>query len=173
MHRETLAYIAIGSNIEPLQRIPRCLTMLGEIPRSHLVTASSWYLTSPWGIEEQADFVNLVVGLATGLSAEKLLRETQAIESRLDRVRNLRNGPRTIDLDILLYGQAQIQIADLTIPHPGLLERDFMLLPLIEIAPQAVHPQHGRPVDELTSGIQYRQILRRIQPTGGRLSGAQ
>lgn len=155
----TNAYIALGSNIEPSLNIPRCLDLLREIPDSTLTAESSWYRTSPWGLREQADFVNLVVGLATGLPVRALLSATQDIERRLARIRGRENGPRTIDLDILLFGATTLDTDDLTIPHPGLLIRDFMLIPLIEIAPEADYPGQQRPVSDLTEHIRYRQIL--------------
>lgn len=110
-------------------------------------------------MEAQADFINLVVGVQTQLSARALLEATQAIEARLQRTRTVKNGPRTIDLDILLFGDLVLDEADLRIPHPALAHRDFMLLPLIEIAPDALHPEFGLPVSALTDQIRFRQIL--------------
>ncbi len=161
----TKTYIALGSNIEPSLNIPRCLQLLREIPHSAVTVESSWYRTSPWGFSEQADFINLVVGLATALSARALLSATQDIERRLARSRGRENGPRTIDLDILLFGSTILDTDDLTIPHPGLLLRDFMLIPLIEIAPETTYPGQHRPVRDLTEHIRYRQILEKY-PSG-------
>jgi 2-amino-4-hydroxy-6-hydroxymethyldihydropteridine diphosphokinase len=158
-------YIAVGSNIEPFERIPRCLQELTRIRDSRLIAESSRYLTRPWGVEGQANFVNLVVALDTALSPVELLRETQAIEARLERVKTIRNGPRTIDLDILLYGEEVVDEEHLRIPHPGLQERDFMLVPLMEIAPGAIHPRRNLPVSRLTSCIRYSQIIKRIDST--------
>jgi 2-amino-4-hydroxy-6-hydroxymethyldihydropteridine diphosphokinase len=162
MSSGTRAYIAVGSNIEPLRHIPRCLRMLAEIPECALRVRSSWYHTRPWGIRDQPDFVNLVVGVDTCLAARTLMQATQEIELRLDRVRATKNGPRTIDLDILLFGDQVLSDEDMVIPHPGLLLRDFMLIPLIEIAPDALHPIRGRPVSLLEKGLQYRQIVERF-----------
>ena len=161
--QDTCVYLAIGSNIEPLRQIPRCLGMLAEIPESSLFAQSSWYRTLPWGVTGQAGFINLVVGMTTGLSPHGLLRQTQAIEARLDRVRTVKNGPRTMDLDILLYGDLVLCEDDLSLPHPGLLLRDFMLAPLIEIAPEVVHPLRGRPLRLLGPEIRYRQIVERLK----------
>lgn len=162
MPQHNTAYIAIGSNIAPKDNIARCLRLLAELPDSRLVAESGWYATKPWGIEAQPDFINLVVGLATGLSARELLHGTQAIEQRLRRVRSLRNGPRTIDLDILLFADAVIAEPDFSIPHPALLERDFMLLPLLDIAPEQRHPLTGRTLRDSTNNIRYRQIIERL-----------
>ncbi len=159
MAEEALIFVAVGSNVEPMDNIPRCLDELRNIPDSTLLAVSSWYRTSPWGIEDQPEFVNLVVGLESRLPPRELLRETQAIEARLGRVRAQRNGPRTIDLDILLFGDRILDEDDLRIPHPGLTLRDFMLIPLIELAPDAMHPERSRPVRDLGGEISYRQII--------------
>lgn len=165
MTQETHAYIAVGSNIEPMRNIPCCLRMLRSIPLSRVTKKSSLYLTKPWGIESQPDFINLVIGLKTRLSPRELLLETQTIETRLERRRTLENGPRTIDLDLLLFGDEILDERDLSVPHRGLLLRDFMLIPLIEIAPEAIHPKRGLPVSGLTHEIQHRQIIARL-PSG-------
>lgn len=164
MAQDALTFVAVGSNIDPLVNIRRCLEELRKIPHSTLVAVSSRYRTRPWGIEDQPEFVNLVVGLETRLSPRHLLRETQAIEARLARVRAHRNGPRTIDLDILLSGDRILDEPDLKIPHPGLTLRDFMLIPLLELAPDAVHPELGCPLRELSGEIRYQQIIARLPP---------
>lgn len=170
MQCRTIAYIAIGSNIEPRVNVERCLRLLARLPQSHPIATSAWYRTRPWGIEAQPEFINLVVGLETPLSAGQLLRATQAIEQRLARVRGQRYGPRTIDLDILLFADAVLQGPDLTLPHPALLERDFMLVPLLEIAPDLRHPVAGLPLRDLTERIRYRQIIERLAD-GARTGG--
>lgn len=152
-------FVAIGSNIEPEKNIPLALARLDQIPGTRLVQQSRWYRTSPWGIEEQAEFINLVVELATGLTPFELLAETQAIEQQLGRERTLVNGPRPIDLDMLLFDRQEIVSDALRLPHPGLTERDFMLIPLIEIAPDRIHPGFGLAVSDLVDRIRYRQIL--------------
>lgn len=164
MTHQTPVFLAIGSNIDPERHIAEGLARLSTLPETRLQSCSSWYRTKAWGIEDQPDFVNLVVGLNTGLDPRGLLMETQRIESSLGRVRHLRNGPRTIDLDILLFGDQVIEDPDLTIPHPGLTLRDFMLTPLIEIAPDTPHPLRGCPVSALADGILHRQILGRVRP---------
>ncbi|NEV60755.1 2-amino-4-hydroxy-6-hydroxymethyldihydropteridine diphosphokinase [Thiorhodococcus minor] len=155
----TWSYIAIGSNIDAERNVARAITLIADVRETELRRQSSWYTTSPWGIEEQADFVNLVVEVETTLSARSLLEATQAIEARLMRKRAMANGPRTIDLDILLFGDLILDEPDLRIPHPALTHRDFMLLPLVEIAPGTLHPGSDRPLSALTDEIRYRQIL--------------
>jgi 2-amino-4-hydroxy-6-hydroxymethyldihydropteridine diphosphokinase len=164
MRKRTSVYIAIGSNCDPLEHIPRCLRMLEEIPRSALLAQSSWYRTLPWGIEDQPEFVNLAVGMDTALSPHSLLLQTQAIEARLGRERGAKNGPRTIDLDILLFGDLTLSDDGISIPHPGLLLRDFMLVPLIEIAPDARHPARCQPLRALQGELRYRQIVELVSP---------
>lgn len=135
-------YIALGSNLaQPLQQVKTALEALEHIPRSQLILCSSFYRTKPLGPQNQPDFLNAVVALDTFLSAEQLLDETQAIERNQGRVRkDQRWGPRTLDLDIMLYGDRVIATDRLTVPHYGLKEREFMLYPLAEIAPDLVFP---------------------------------
>ena len=161
------AYVAIGSNIDPDANVRHGLWLLRRIPATRVVAESSHYRTAPWGMEAQPDFVNLVVGLETALPPLDLLRATQEIEQRLARRRTLKNGPRTIDLDILLYDAQVLDAPGLKIPHPGLLLRDFMLVPLIEIAPDVVHPLRRLPLRALTDEIRYRQILRKLPRASG------
>ncbi|KXX66384.1 2-amino-4-hydroxy-6-hydroxymethyldihydropteridine diphosphokinase [Marichromatium gracile] len=161
MPPETQAFISIGSNIAPTQNIICSLELLQTMPQTRLRRRSSWYRTRPWGIENQAEFLNLVVEVETALDPETLLVHTQAIEQRLDRRRTLRNGPRTIDLDLLLYGDRVLSLAHLTLPHPGLHQRDFMLIPLLEIAPGARHPTLG-PLQALRDAVSYHQIIERL-----------
>jgi 2-amino-4-hydroxy-6-hydroxymethyldihydropteridine diphosphokinase len=165
---EIVVYIAIGSNLLPYQHVPQSIELLAEIPQTRILTLSSWYRTAPWGLDDQSDiedkaeFINLVVEVATALAPHDLLRATQEIEQRLGRVRTRKNGARTIDLDLLLYGSELINDDALSIPHPGLLERDFMLLPLLEISPLAVDPNSGLPLGHFVERIHYRQIIARI-----------
>lgn len=162
MRKTTQTFLAIGSNLDPFWHIPHCLEQLKRLPDSQLSVVSAWYRTRPWGIEAQPEFINLVVGLTTRLSPQELLRETQAIERELQRVQGLKNGPRTIDLDILLFGERIVDEPMLRIPHPGLLLRDFMLTPLIEVAPMVIHPERGVAVSALTDTVCYRQIIERL-----------
>ncbi|CDL82072.1 2-amino-4-hydroxy-6-hydroxymethyldihydropteridine diphosphokinase [Xenorhabdus szentirmaii] len=138
----TRVYIAIGSNLsEPLQQVENALAALKTIPDTLFVARSSFYRTKPMGPQDQPDFLNLAVALETQLPAEALLDHTQAIELAQGRVRkNERWGPRTLDLDIMLFGNQVINTERLTVPHYGLKQREFMLYPLAEIAPDLVFP---------------------------------
>ena len=139
------AYIGIGSNLnDPVRQVREAMEELEMIPDSLLIARSSLYGSTPMGPADQPDYVNAVVALDTVLSAEELLRALQAIEQELGRVRDGEQwGPRVVDLDLLLYGRETIRTADLTVPHPGLHERDFVIIPLAEIAGNLNVPGHG------------------------------
>lgn len=133
----TLAFIALGSNLaSPLDQVNAAIAALGEIPDSRIVACSSLYRTPPLGPPDQPDYLNAAVALETTLAPEALLDHTQRIELQQGRVRKAeRWGPRTLDLDIMLFGEMTVQTARLTIPHYDMKNRGFMLWPLFEIAP--------------------------------------
>ena len=140
----TTAYVGIGSNLEaPREQVLRALTELDAIPGTKVQKRSSLYRTAPVGYAEQPDFVNAVAEIATDLGANALLDALQSIEAKHARKRSFRNAPRTLDLDLLLYGDAQIVSERLTLPHPRMHERAFVLAPLVEIAPAASIPGAG------------------------------
>ncbi|AOL14679.1 TPA: 2-amino-4-hydroxy-6-hydroxymethyldihydropteridine diphosphokinase [Enterobacter asburiae] len=147
----TLAYIAIGSNLaSPLEQVNAAVQALGEIPQSKLVAVSSFYRTPPLGPQDQPDYLNAAVVLETALDAETLLDNTQRIELQQGRVRKAeRWGPRTLDLDIMLFGHETINTERLTVPHYDMKNRGFMLWPLFEVAPDLIFPD----------GIPLRTIL--------------
>ncbi|MGP1923450.1 MAG: 2-amino-4-hydroxy-6-hydroxymethyldihydropteridine diphosphokinase [Arsenophonus sp. NEOnobi-MAG3] len=135
-------YIAIASNLNnPLQQVQLAIKELQQLPNSKPVALSSFYQTKPMGLQDQPDYLNAVIALDTDLFPETLLEHTQSIELMHGRIRKAdRWGPRTLDLDIILYGQQIIQSARLTIPHYAIKEREFMLYPLAEIAPKLSFP---------------------------------
>lgn len=137
--------MGIGSNIDdPISKVKAGLQALGHLPCTYLVAKSTLYRNPPIGMAAQPDFVNAVAALETRLSPWSVLRQLQAIEARYGRVRTgMHWGPRTLDLDLLLYGEMQIATAGLTVPHPGLHERAFVLYPLYEISPNLEIPGHG------------------------------
>jgi 2-amino-4-hydroxy-6-hydroxymethyldihydropteridine diphosphokinase len=147
----TLAFIALGSNLaEPLSQVNNALAALARIPHSRIVATSSFYRTPPLGPQDQPDYLNAAVALETTLSAEELLDNTQRIELEQGRVRKAeRWGPRTLDLDIMLFGDATINTERLTVPHYDMKNRAFMLLPLSEIAPALRFPDGERLADVL------------------------
>jgi len=138
----TLAYIAVGSNLSaPLEQVNAAIQALADIPQSRVVAVSSFYRTPPLGPQDQPDYLNAAVALETALDAESLLDNTQRIELQQGRERKAeRWGPRTLDLDIMLFGDAIIRTGRLTVPHYDMKNRGFMLWPLIEIAPQLTFP---------------------------------
>lgn len=132
-----IAYLGLGSNIgDRKQFLHRALQILANESNIWITKVSSLYETEPWGYKEQELFMNLVVEIETQLKATELLQVCQKIEQSLERVREIKWGPRTMDVDILLYGNDTIASPQLKIPHPYLTERDFVVIPLAEIAPQ-------------------------------------
>mgnify|MGYP001765874071 CR=1 FL=1 len=140
----TRAYIALGANLGDAPATVRAaFAALGEIAGTQLVRCSSLYRTAPVGLAEQPDFINAVAAVETTLPPEALLQTLLDIENRFGRVRRDRNGPRTLDLDVLLYGDALIDTPLLIVPHPRLHLRAFVLQPLAEIAPDLALPGRG------------------------------
>jgi len=148
----TLCYIAIGSNLaSPLEQVNAALSALAEIPQSRVIAVSSLYRTPPLGPADQPDYLNAAVALETSLEAEILLDNTQRIELQQGRVRKAeRWGPRTLDLDIMLFGDSFIETPRLTVPHYDMHNRGFMLWPLFEIAPDLRFPDGALLRDRLT-----------------------
>jgi 2-amino-4-hydroxy-6-hydroxymethyldihydropteridine diphosphokinase len=133
----TIAFVGIGSNLEePERQVGQALAELDRLPHSRVVRRSSLYRSAPLGHADQPDFVNAVAQLETGLPAERLLAELQEIEARHGRRRSFPNAPRTLDLDILLFGDRALRTENLEIPHPRMRERAFVLQPLLEVAPE-------------------------------------
>lgn len=138
------AYVGLGANLDnPESQVRRAFDELAQIKQTSLLARSSLWRSAPVGYANQPDFINAVAKVETGLSPEDLLVELQRIESAHARARSFANGPRTLDLDLLLYGDAVHSSPTLTLPHPRMHERAFVLLPLLEIAPQARIPGRG------------------------------
>ncbi|MDD2372797.1 MAG: 2-amino-4-hydroxy-6-hydroxymethyldihydropteridine diphosphokinase [Syntrophomonadaceae bacterium] len=145
-----IIYIGLGSNIgNKAGQVQLAREMIDKIRDLEVTGASSLYLTYPWGNTEQEDFVNQVIEVRTGLSALDLLYRLQEIEIKMGRQRNVRWGPRSIDLDILLYGDEIIHLPELRVPHPHMRERLFVLIPLQEINPELVFPEDGVKLKEV------------------------
>jgi len=138
--------VALGSNLDdPRAQVERAFGELQGLPESRLVARSSLYRSRPFGPVSQPDFVNAVAGMLTRLEPAVLLAELKSLEDRLGRERPVvRWGPRRIDLDLLVHGAARIDEPGLQVPHPGIAERDFVLAPLAEIAPDLEVPGLGR-----------------------------
>ena len=138
MRDEVSAYLAIGANLGDAARTARAaIAQIGALPQTTLLRQSDLYRTAPVAARGP-DYINAVVQVATRLSAPELLAQLQRLERKAGRERSYRNAPRTLDLDLLLYGSGRIESAALTVPHPRMGERAFVLVPLAEIAPQLV-----------------------------------
>ncbi len=160
------AFIGLGSNLQqPLTQIQNALKELAQIPRSKLTNHSSLYQTAPMGPVDQPDYeqpeyINAVAELATGLAPEQLLDQLQSIENDHHRERGeLQWGPRTLDLDLLLYGEEIIETGRLTVPHPGIAERAFVLIPMLEISPELILPD-GRAIAQLPACHDHHGVKR-------------
>jgi 2-amino-4-hydroxy-6-hydroxymethyldihydropteridine diphosphokinase len=140
----TAAFVGLGANLdEPASQVRQAFLELDAIPHTRVVRTSSLYRSEPVGYAEQPRFVNAVAQVETGLPAERLLAELQALEARHGRSRSFANAPRTLDLDLLLFADAVLDVPGLKIPHPRMHERAFVLVPLLEIAPQSRIPGRG------------------------------
>mgnify|MGYP003702116605 FL=1 len=149
MITHSIVYVGLGSNLNnPVHQVKQALRALDTISTTHLSTHSALYRSQPLGPQNQPDYINAVAVLTTQLSPLTLLYQLQTIENKQGRVRGVeRWGPRTLDLDMLLYDNRLLQNPQLTLPHPGLYERAFVLYPLYECAPDLVLPDGQRVYD--------------------------
>ncbi len=160
------AYIGLGGNLnDPMSQIREGFTALSGLSGSRLLARSALYRSAPVGPAHQPDYVNAVACIDTELAPHGLLRTLQAVEAKQGRVRSpVRWGPRTLDLDILLYGDLRLDEPMLTIPHPRMVERAFVLIPLQEVAPGIVVPGFGR-IDELIARLPPGQDVSKLDET--------
>ncbi|SHF49964.1 2-amino-4-hydroxy-6-hydroxymethyldihydropteridine diphosphokinase [Desulforamulus putei] len=159
----TVAYIGLGSNLGDRKAcIQGALERLAGTPGIQLLRVASLYETAPWGKTDQDRFLNTVAEVDSDLSPEELLQILLQIEHSLGRTREVKWGPRTIDLDLLLYGNQKVDLPHLQVPHPRLAERAFVLVPLGELCPEMVLPQG--PVKELAELMATKQDIRKIEP---------
>jgi len=161
MQKKVTAYIGLGSNLsDPRVQVINAAKELGNISASNVIALSALYLSKPMGPQDQDDYINAVVALETSLSALELLDALQGIENSAGRVRkDNRWGARILDCDILLYGNESIENERLTVPHYGMKVREFVLLPLAEIAP-SLHLPDGSLVSLLASKISSNGIVK-------------
>ncbi len=153
------AWIGLGANLgQPDRTLPMALAALQALPMTTLRAVSPAYWTQPWGLPDQPEFLNAVALVETGQEPLALLRTLLAIESGLGRRRDqARWGPRAIDLDLLLFGDRVVDEAELTLPHPRMHERAFVLVPLADLAPTLIVPGRGR-VEELLDGLSEEEL---------------
>ena len=146
------AFVGLGANLDdPVSHLLRAFDSLAHLPKTALASRSSLWRSAPLGYANQPEFVNAVARVETELGAEALLDELQGIELAHGRKRAFANAPRTLDLDLLLFGDTVRSTQELTLPHPRMHERAFVLEPLLEIAPDAIIPGHGSARDCLAS----------------------
>lgn len=158
------AYIALGANLgDPVAQVQRALAELALLPETRFVAASPLYLSKAVGYADQPDFVNAVAALHTHLSARALLAALLEIETRHGRSRSFKNAPRTLDLDLLLYNGLVMHEPGLTLPHPRMTERAFVLAPLADLAPEARIPGKGRVADCLAA-LEIHELTRLPDP---------
>jgi 2-amino-4-hydroxy-6-hydroxymethyldihydropteridine diphosphokinase len=156
------AFIGLGSNLgEREAQLRAALDAIAQLPGTQLVRVSSLYDTEPVGETEQPNFLNAVAQVDTELTARQLLWNLLLIERRLGRIRTRRWGPRTIDLDLLLYGSLVVDEPDLKVPHPELTRRSFVLVPLVELDPLLAHPVTGQTLLTHLSWIKTRPPVKR------------
>jgi 2-amino-4-hydroxy-6-hydroxymethyldihydropteridine diphosphokinase/dihydroneopterin aldolase/2-amino-4-hydroxy-6-hydroxymethyldihydropteridine diphosphokinase len=147
---KVVAYLALGSNMGNREdNLNKALALLGKAEGVEVLQVSAFLNTEPVGYTDQPDFLNAVVEIQTTLDPYALLHLCNVIEQTLKRERIIHWGPRTIDVDILLFGDLVLEKEKLTIPHPRMLERDFVMRPLFEIAPRAMHPIAKKTIGEL------------------------
>jgi len=156
------AFVGLGSNLGDREaQIRLALDALRQVAETRVVRVSSIYDTEPVGEPNQPNFLNAVALIDTQLSARQLLWNLQLIERRLGRVRTQHWGPRTIDLDLLLFGDLVLDEPDLKIPHPELTRRAFVLVPLVELDPLLVHPESGETLLQILSRLDPRPLVKR------------
>ncbi|WP_159817689.1 2-amino-4-hydroxy-6-hydroxymethyldihydropteridine diphosphokinase [Colwellia sp. 20A7] len=157
----TIAYIGLGSNLsEPIEQVKNAIKAIENITRSTVISVSSLYLSKPMGPQDQDDYINAVLCLETSLSAIELLDALQTIENEFGRVRKEnRWGARILDLDIILFGNQVINSERLIIPHYGMTEREFVLIPLAEISPLLQLP-NGQKITFLSQKISANSMIK-------------
>jgi 2-amino-4-hydroxy-6-hydroxymethyldihydropteridine diphosphokinase len=159
----TTAYIGLGSNLgDKRANIKKALELLGEAPCVQVKKVASFYKTAPLYVPKQDWFLNTAAEIETSLTPHELLALMKEIEKELERTPTMRWGPRTIDLDLLVFGSEKVFTPDLIVPHPRMLERAFVMVPLAEIAPELCIPSRGR-VGELAYLLKTEQSVEKIE----------
>ena len=162
---DEVVYLSLGSNLGDRDRnLREAIQALGGVGRVKAV--SSFYETEPVDFVDQAWFLNCAVAIESLLSPERMMAELLRLEQTMGRERIHKKGPRTIDIDILMFGERIVDSPELQIPHPAMQGRRFVLAPLAEIAPEAKHPVMKRTVRELLAELPGRQVVRKLRGSG-------
>ena len=157
------AYLGLGSNKgERISYIQKAIAEIKKIPGIVVLKFSGIYETEPWGVENQPDYLNSVLEIKTGLDAEILLKELKDIEKRIGRIQSAKWSEREIDIDLLFYGNEIIEKDFMTVPHPQIEKRKFVLIPMNEIAPDFIHPLLKEKISELLINTNDPLIVREI-----------
>jgi 2-amino-4-hydroxy-6-hydroxymethyldihydropteridine diphosphokinase len=155
-----IALIGLGANLgDARDTLAKACDAIAGLPATALIARSSCYASAPIGFTDQPTFINAVAKVATSLAPLALLKHLQALELRFGRVRSFPNAPRTLDLDLLLYGNTVLSSSALTLPHPRMCERAFVLIPLVEICPEIDIPGHGRAASHLAA-VAHQHVMR-------------
>jgi 2-amino-4-hydroxy-6-hydroxymethyldihydropteridine diphosphokinase len=152
--RELKAYLGLGSNLgNRAENLSMAIEMISKVKGIEILRISKTYETSPAGYESQPDFLNCAIEIETSLSSSDLLKKLLEIETEMGRVRVIKWGPRSIDIDILFYSDNVVDTSELTIPHPEIQNRAFVLAPLNDLAPYLVHPVSKKNIEQLLEEI--------------------
>lgn len=165
MNREQLniAFIGIGSNIgDKAKNIKSAIKLINGLPITQVEKVSSLYETLPFGDIEQNNFINSVIRISTKFNPHELLAELKNIEQKLGRIKREKWGPREIDLDILFFNDLIISDEIITLPHKGIIYRDFVMTPLLEIEPEKIHPVFGKKIIDLVTELKTKNIVNKI-----------
>ncbi|QPJ63028.1 MAG: 2-amino-4-hydroxy-6-hydroxymethyldihydropteridine diphosphokinase [Candidatus Nitronauta litoralis] len=157
-------FIGLGSNLkQPAHNLYTAFVALSKIEGMYSPLLSPLYKTSPFGVQDQPDFINAIAQFQTTLEPRTVLNALLDIEIKMGRVRKEKWGPRLIDLDLLFFGDQTIDEDGLKVPHPGIAERDFVLIPMMDIAPDWIHPTYAKSISELVTQLDGTSTINRIE----------
>lgn len=166
MNKKNTVYLGLGSNKgDKLKNIRTALSLIEEINSTNIEILSSIYLTRPFGFLAQDDFLNAVIKISTDKNIGQLFIELQKIEKELGRKKTVKWGPRIIDIDILFFNDELYSDNGINVPHKGIVERDFVLVPLAEIEPDLVHPALNVKITDICNAVSKKQIICKIENT--------
>ncbi|HMN23151.1 MAG TPA: 2-amino-4-hydroxy-6-hydroxymethyldihydropteridine diphosphokinase [Ignavibacteriaceae bacterium] len=158
-----IAFIGIGSNVgNRINNIKSAIELINKLAETSVEKVSSIYETMPFGDVEQNNFLNAVIEIFTAVNSKELFTELKNIEQKLGRIKREKWGPREIDLDILLFNDLIISDEIITLPHKGIIYRDFVMIPLIEIEPELIHPVFSKKIFEFVTELKTKNIINKL-----------